>query len=122
MSSDIANMVVDKAQNRAKTSYSSLFDLFFLLFFNFQIEETIKKIGDEDLLDNFFLGGWGGGGVFPSNCMNKFINHAAMIEDKKGKYPFIIVNTNSREKKGMHCWSILNIEPRNVFFSLILSV
>ena len=120
MSSDIANMVVDKAQNRAKTSYSSLFDLFFLLFFNFQIEETIKKIGDEDLLDNFFFGGWGG--VFPSNCMNKFINHAAMIEDKKGKYPFIIANTNSREKKGMHCWSILNIEPRNVFFSLILSV
>ena len=49
---------------------------------NFQIEDAIKKIGDEDLLENFV-------GVFPSNYMNRFINHAAMIEDKKGKYPFI---------------------------------
>ena len=49
-------------------------------------EETIKKIGDEDLLDNFV-------GVFPSNYINKFINHAAMIEDKKVKYPFTIGNT-----------------------------
>ena len=29
-----------------------------------------------DLLENFV-------GAFPSNYMNKFINHAAMIEDKK---------------------------------------
>ena len=54
---------------------------------NFQIEDAIKKIGDEDLLQNF-------AGVFPSNYMNKFINHAAMIEDKKGKCPFIIANTD----------------------------
>ena len=43
---------------------------------NFQIENTIKKIGDEDLLDNFV-------GVFPSNYMNRFINHSAMIEEKR---------------------------------------
>ena len=43
---------------------------------NFQIEEAIAKIDDKDLLENFV-------GVFPSNYMNKFINHAAMIEDKK---------------------------------------
>ena len=48
--------------------------------------------------------------------MNKFINHAAMIEDKKGKYPFIIANTDSSEKKGLHWWTILDIEPRNDFF------
>ena len=59
---------------------------------NFQIEDAIKKIGDKDLSKNFV-------GVFPSNYMNKFINHAAMIEDKKGKYPFIIANTDSSEKK-----------------------
>ena len=34
---------------------------------NFQIEDVIKKIGDEDLLENFV-------GVFPSNYMNRFIN------------------------------------------------
>ena len=34
---------------------------------NFQIGEAIKKIDDQDLLDNFV-------GVFPSNYMNKFLN------------------------------------------------
>ena len=76
---------------------------------NFQIEDAIKKIGDEDLLESFV-------GVFPSNYMNRFINHAAMIEDKKGKYPFIIANTDSIDKGGVHWWSILSIEPRNDIF------
>ena len=73
---------------------------------NFQIEDAINKIGDEDLLNNFV-------GVFPSNYMNKFINHVAMIEDKEGKYPFIMANTDSDDKKGVHWWSVLKIEPRN---------
>ena len=73
---------------------------------NFQIEDAINKIGDEDLLNNFV-------GVFPSNYMNKFINHVAMIEDKEGKYSFMIANTDSDDKKGVHWWSVLNIEPRN---------
>ena len=76
---------------------------------NFQIENAIKKIGDEDLSKNFV-------GVFPSNYMNKFINHAAMIEDKKGKYPFIISNTVANDKTGTHWLSILDIEPRNKTF------
>ena len=76
---------------------------------NFQIEEAFKKIDDQDLLDNFV-------GVFPSKYMNKFINHAAMIEDS-GKFPFIIANTDSSEKSVMHWWSILDIEPRtDIFF------
>ena len=45
---------------------------------NLQIEKAIRNIGDEDLDDNFV-------GVFPSNHMNKFINHAAKISEKKGK-------------------------------------
>ena len=76
---------------------------------NFHTENAIKKIGDEDLLDNFV-------GVFPSNYMNRFINHSAMIEEKKGKYPFIIANTDANNKKGTHWWSILNIEPKNELF------
>ena len=76
---------------------------------NFQIENDIKKIGDEDLLHNFV-------GVFTSNYMNRFINHSAMIEEKKGKYPFIIANTDASNKKGTHWWSILNIESRNELF------
>ena len=44
---------------------------------NYQTENAIEKLGEDDLDDNFI-------GVFPSNYMNKFINHAAMISDKKG--------------------------------------
>ena len=47
--------------------------------------------------------------------MNKFINHAAMISDR-GKYPFIIANTDAEGKLGVHWWSILDIEPRNDIF------
>ena len=60
---------------------------------NYQIENAFKKIGDEDLLDNFV-------GVFPSDCMNKFINHATMIEDGE-KFPFIIANTDDSGKPGV---------------------
>ena len=42
---------------------------------NVQFENAFKNIEDEDLNANF-------GGVFPSNYMNKFINHAAMISEK----------------------------------------
>ena len=35
-----------------------------------------------------------------------------MISEKKGKYPFIIANTDSSDKRGTHWWSILDIEPR----------
>ena len=57
---------------------------------NFQIEETFKKIGDEDLLKNFL-------GVFLPNKMNKLIDHAAMISES-GKFPFVIANTDADYK------------------------
>ena len=48
--------------------------------------------------------------------MNKFTDHASMIPDK-GKYPFIIANTDASDKPGVHWWSIIDIGPRNdVFF------
>ena len=39
-----------------------------------------------------------------------------MIEDKKGKFPFIIANTDSSDKKGTHWGSILDIDPKNEIF------
>ena len=54
---------------------------------NFQIEQAFKNIGDKDINDNFV-------GAFPSNCMNKFIDQEMMISGKKGKYPFLIANTD----------------------------
>ena len=76
---------------------------------NFQIENAIKNIGDDDLNDNFV-------GVFPANYMNKFIDHDSMISEKR-KYPFIIANTDNSEKPGVHWWSILDTEPKtDIFF------
>ena len=81
---------------------------------NFQTEDATKRIGDEDLLNNFV-------DVFPSNHMNKFINHLEMIKEKKGKHPFFIANTDDSSEKGTHWWSILSIEPKNeLFFSILL--
>ena len=74
---------------------------------NTQMKKPSKK-DVQDLLGNFV-------GVFPSNYMNKFINHGAMIEDA-GKYPFVIANTDAADKTGQHCWSILDIEPRADIF------
>ena len=69
-------------------------------------------MNDKDINDNFV-------GVFPSNHMNNFINHAAMISEKKGKYPFVIAKTDSSEKGGTHWWSIIDIEPKQDFSFLI---
>ena len=78
---------------------------------NFQIESTLKNINDEDINDNVV-------GVFPSNHMNKFINHIAMISEKKvKKYPFVIVNT--LKKGGTHWWSILDIKAKQDIFLFV---
>ena len=53
---------------------------------------------------------------FPWNKMNKFIDQKLMISERKGKYPFIIANTDSSSKSGTHWWSILNIEPKSHIF------
>ena len=50
-------------------------------------------------------------GVFPSNCVTRFISfHEMMIE--KNRYLFIIMNTDRRDKKGTHWWSFLDLHPR----------
>ena len=59
---------------------------------NFKTEKAIEFIGDDDLKNNFV-------GVFPSNYMNKFIDHASMIQSNK-KYPIIIANADNSEKPG----------------------
>ena len=70
---------------------------------NFQIKTALKNINDEDLNDNFVI-------VFPANEMIRFIDYKSMISGKKGKYPFIIANTDICDKIGMHWWSILDID------------
>ena len=75
---------------------------------NTQIEKAIEFTGDDDLKNNFV-------DVFPSNYMNKYIDHGSMIWSK-GKYPFIIANTDNSKKPSVRWWSILDIEPKTDFF------
>ena len=55
---------------------------------NFQIEQEIKNIAEDDMMKNFV-------GVFLPNHINKFINFKSMISEKTGKYSFLIANTDS---------------------------
>ena len=49
---------------------------------NFQTEEAFKNGGDKDINNNFV-------GVFPSNYMNKFIDHKMMISEKRESTHFL---------------------------------
>ena len=69
------------------------------------MEKTFKELYNQDIDENFV-------GVFPANHMNRFIDYKTMISEKKGKYPFIIANTDSSDKDGTHWWSIMNIESK----------
>ena len=60
---------------------------------NIQIEKPFREPNDQDIDENFV-------GVFPANHMNRLINYKTMISEKKGKYPFIIANTDSSDKDG----------------------
>ena len=70
---------------------------------NLHIEKAFKQLNNQDMDENFV-------GVFPANPMNRFIDYKTMISEKKGKYPFIIANTDSDDKDGTHWWSIMDIE------------
>ena len=48
---------------------------------DYQIENTIANIWDDDLTNNFV-------DVFSSNYINKFIDHAAMMKERGGNIPF----------------------------------
>ena len=77
---------------------------------NFQMENAMANFGDDDLNNNSVS-------VFSSSHMNKFIDHAAIMKEKKRKYPSIIANTEDSSKQGTHWWSILVIEPKtDIFF------
>ena len=80
---------------------------------NFQIENAIDNIGDEDLNNNFV-------GVFPSNCMNKFINHSAMISSKKENVPLLLETLTAVKRVGHIGGVYLILNQKLIFFSFIL--
>ena len=79
---------------------------------NFQIENALKNLNDEDINDNFV-------GVLPANQMNRFVDYKTMVSQKKGKYPFVVANIVSSDKAaliGRASW-ILSLELIFFFYS-----
>ena len=100
----MANYVVKKARIKFVTIGKILKGIS-----NFQIENAIKAVNDEDLSNNFV-------GAFPSNKMARFIDYKQLINQKTAKYPFLISNTDDSRKDGEHWWSILHIAPKEHLF------
>ena len=80
---------------------------------NIQIEKALKELNDQDIDENFV-------GAFPTNHMNRFIDYATMISEKKDKYSFIIANTDSSDKDCTYCWSIMDTDPKTDLFFLFV--
>ena len=54
--------------------------------------------------------------VFPSNYVTRFITFHSMMTETGVHYPFIIMNTDRRDKKGTHWWSFLDLHPKKEIF------
>ena len=49
------------------------------------------------------------------------IDYKQLINQKSGKYPFLISNTEDSTKDGELWWSILDVEPKKELFILCVS-
>ena len=72
---------------------------------NVDIEKYFQNESNEDLKKNFKC-------VMSSNSMTKLVNFNKILKTNQSLYPFIIMNTSRKNKKGVHWWSILNIDPK----------
>ena len=80
---------------------------------NFQIEEAFKNIGDNDINNNF-------AGVFPSNHMNKFIDHKLMISEKKKENFHLLLQTLTARAGTVHIGGVyLILNQKLTYVSLI---
>ena len=99
---DVANYIVEEKQGE-KIDLDNLFGQKKMPngITNFLVEEAFKNINDDNINDNFV-------GAFPSNHMNKFIDHASMISQKMGKYQFVVANTDNSSKSKTQWGSVLD--------------
>ena len=73
-----------------------------------QFENFIKTSG-ENISKKFM-------GVFPADEKNRFNDISIEIKNKRAKYSFMIVNTDSAGKDGWHLWSFLDIDGKDSLF------
>ena len=80
---------------------------------NFQIENALKNMSDEDINDNFV-------DVFSSNYMNTFIDHAAMISEKRENISSLLQMRTVLKKGELTLGVYLILSQKQTFSSLIL--
>ena len=74
-----------------------------------EIKKFISQHGPEHMRDDFV-------GVFAADEVDEYISLAENIRNKDHTHPFMIANTDPRDKPGVHWWSIIDIEPENELF------
>ena len=75
---------------------------------NFEIERVINEL-DDDLKANYV-------GTFASNNTFRFLNFTEVISEKDAPYPFMIMNTDRSNQKGIHWWSFLELSAKEYIF------
>ena len=68
--------------------------------------ETFFMNNGRNLSDNFV-------GVFPTDKKKEFLDE---ISGKEIKYPFMIANTDPARKPGIHWWSFLDSDEKDILF------
>ena len=74
-----------------------------------EIKKFISEHGPEHMKEDFV-------GVFAADEVDEYISLAENIRGNNHTHPFMIANTDPRDKPGVHWWSIIDIEPENELF------
>ena len=72
---------------------------------NIDIEKYFKNESNEDMKRNFK-------GLILSDSLTQFINFQKILKTDKVPYPFIVMNTDRKNKPGTHWLTFLNIDPK----------
>ena len=71
---------------------------------NIDIEKFILNDSSEELKKHFKK-------VISSNSLTRYLDFKKIVSEGDVKYPFLIMNTARKNHRGVHWWSILNIDP-----------
>ena len=74
-----------------------------------EIRKFIYENGPEHMKEDFV-------GVFAADEVDEYISLAENVRAKHHTHPFMIANTDPRDKPGVHWWSIIDIKPENELF------
>ena len=53
-------------------------------------------------------------GTYSIDSITKYINFYEIIKRKNAKYHFAIFNTDIENQPGVHWWSFMDINPKNI--------